>query len=63
MVVLHEGQGDARLAITLDLEGFEKEATLVAEHLRLDDQHAGQGRFDHVHRTASWLSSRFRYWP
>src|SRR5690606_34661744 len=63
VVVLHEGQGDARLAVALDLEGLEEEAAVVAEGLRLDDQHAGQRGLDDVHRTTSWRSRRWRYWP
>ncbi|MNG21586.1 hypothetical protein D3C84_1059730 [compost metagenome] len=53
VVVLHEGQGDARLAIALDLKGFDEETTLIAEHLRLDDQHPRQRRFDDLHWAAS----------
>ncbi|MNY83766.1 hypothetical protein D3C86_2267700 [compost metagenome] len=53
MVVLHEGQGDAGLAVALDLKGLDEEAALIAKHLRLDDQHARQCGFDDVHWTAS----------
>ncbi|MNE94438.1 hypothetical protein D3C80_1924000 [compost metagenome] len=53
VVVLHEGQGDARLAIALDLKGLDEETTLIAEHLRLDDQHPRQRRFDDLHWAAS----------
>ncbi|MNO00280.1 hypothetical protein D3C81_2201430 [compost metagenome] len=49
MIVLHEGQGDAGLAVALDLKGLDKESSLIAEHLGLDDQHARQCGFDDVH--------------
>lgn len=63
VVVLHEGQGDARLAVAIDLEGLEEEAAMVAEYLRLDDQHPGQGRLDDLHFTASCVTRRCRYCP
>ncbi|MNC65094.1 hypothetical protein D3C75_1153500 [compost metagenome] len=61
MVVLHEGQADPRLAIALDLEGFDEETTMVTEHLGLDDQHTRQLGLDDIHLTASCVSRRLRY--
>ena len=63
MVVLHERLGDADLAVTLDLEGFDEETAGVAEDLGLDDEHPGQGGFDDLHATERSLSMRNRYWP
>jgi len=60
---LHEGQGDAGVAVALDLEALDKKAARVAKHLGLDDQHARQDGLDHLHRTASWCNTRSRYWP
>jgi len=53
VIVLHEGQGDARLAVALDLKGLDEEAALIAEHLRLDDQYPRQRRLDDFHWAAS----------
>jgi len=56
-VVLDEVARDAGGAIALGVKALEEEASRVAEHLGLDDQHARERRLDHVHAlrdSASW---------
>src|SRR5690606_26226616 len=50
MVVLHERQIDSRLAIALDLEGFQKKPAMIPKHPGLNDQHPRKLRFNYVQR-------------
>ena len=64
LVVLDEGHGRADGGVEcLLVEALEKEAARVAEHLRLDDQHAGQGGRGHLHQNTWLLAICSRYWP
>jgi hypothetical protein len=64
MIVLHElGVDTRRLRERLAVVALEKEAALVAEHLRLDQQHARERGCDRPHQN-TWSSSKCsRYWP
>ena len=55
VIVLHEGRLDAGRRELLCMPGFHEEAAAVAEHLRLDDEHAIDRRVAKIHR---W--SRFK---
>ncbi|MCY1276994.1 hypothetical protein D9M68_654050 [compost metagenome] len=49
VVVLDERQIDTGIAVAFDVEALEEEAARVAKYLGLDDQHARQRSFDHIH--------------
>src|SRR5207302_9516540 len=49
VVVLHEHGVDAMLAVPRRVIRLETESAAVHVHVRLDDEHAGQGRTDDPH--------------
>jgi hypothetical protein len=63
-VVLHEPDraADQRIEDILPV-GFEEAAPLVLADDRLEQQHAGNGRIQDVHRDFSSSIRRTRYWP
>ena len=64
VVVLDEGNRRADGVVErLLVEALEEEATRVAEHLRFEDEHAGQRGRGRLHQN-TWLSAICsRYWP
>jgi hypothetical protein len=48
-VVLHERAANAVAGVAVRLERLDEEATLIAQHFRLDDHHVGDRGRNDVH--------------
>jgi hypothetical protein len=51
-IVLHERTNDPVHCVAICLEGFEEKSTLIAVHLRLDDQDVGNCGHENIHTVA-----------
>ena len=60
LIILHKIVMQSHLLKVAGAPGFHKIAALIAEHLGLNDQYAGQARFDFFHQYLTLPSATAR---
>ena len=63
MIVLNEGQPNARLLVSFDLKGLFEKPSMIAKHLGLNDHDTGQRGSNNVHGVVSASKTCCKYWP